>query len=382
MADKKKSGLGRGLNSIFGSDVEQFLEDIQNNGGDAPGRKEVEIPVSEIRPNPYQPRKEFEEKSLNELADSIRLHGIFTPLLVRPSVQGYELIAGERRLRAAKIAGLATVPAISVDFTDEEMMEISLLENVQRENLNPIEEAAAYESLIKRLGYTQEQLAERVGKSREYCANMLRLLMYAAGMKQGNIVIYEKKTSILQRTAEKYNATYVSEDSELYSYVSESLIPEFVRRNGIKKKCIADGLTDEEVYDVMSKEKPVFIFIDDLKDFFESAQKPSGGIGDMSGALGNLISKGKLHNIYFFGCMNVEDYGLISALKLYQPFVSVKKGMLMGASVNSQRLFAFRNIPFSETAKPLKKGNVLVVSDEDETLALKAVLPLVRRDEL
>ena len=176
MAEKKKSGLGRGLNSIFGSDVEQFLEDIQNNGGDAPGRKEVEIPAAEIRPNPYQPRKEFDEKALNELADSIRLHGIFTPLLVRPSVQGYELIAGERRLRAAKIAGLSTVPAISVEFTDEEMMEISLLENVQRENLNPIEEAAAYESLIKRLGYTQEQLAERVGKSREYCANMLRLL--------------------------------------------------------------------------------------------------------------------------------------------------------------------------------------------------------------
>ena len=176
MADKKKSGLGKGLTSIFGADVEQFLDDIQNNGGDAPGRKEVEIPISEIRANPYQPRKEFDEKSLRELADSIGVHGIFTPLLVRRSVQGYELIAGERRLRAAKLAGLTRVPAISVDFTDEEMMEISILENVQRENLNPIEEAAAYESLIKRLGYTQEKLAERVGKSREYCANMLRLL--------------------------------------------------------------------------------------------------------------------------------------------------------------------------------------------------------------
>ena len=176
MADKKKSGLGKGLTSIFGADVEQFLDDIQNNGGDAPGRKEVEIPIAEIRANPYQPRKEFDEKSLRELADSIGVHGIFTPLLVRRSVQGYELIAGERRLRAAKLAGLTRVPAISVDFTDEEMMEISILENVQRENLNPIEEAAAYESLIKRLGYTQEKLAERVGKSREYCANMLRLL--------------------------------------------------------------------------------------------------------------------------------------------------------------------------------------------------------------
>lgn len=176
MAKEKKSGLGRGLDSIFGSNVEQFLDDIQNNSTEVPGRKEVELPLKDIRPNPYQPRKEFDPKALNELADSIRLHGIFTPLLVRKSVHGYELIAGERRLRAAKIAGLETVPCISVDFTDEEMMEISILENVQREDLNPIEEAAAYESLIQRLGYTQEKLAERVGKSREYCANMLRLL--------------------------------------------------------------------------------------------------------------------------------------------------------------------------------------------------------------
>lgn len=173
---KKEPALGRGLDSIFGHDVEKFLDDIQNNATEAPGRKEVEIPVGEIRPNPYQPRKEFDEKALNELADSIRLHGIFSPLLVRKSVQGYELIAGERRLRAAKIAGLETVPAISVDFTEDQMMEISLLENIQRENLNPMEEAAAFDSLIRRLGYTQEKLAERVGKSREYCANMLRLL--------------------------------------------------------------------------------------------------------------------------------------------------------------------------------------------------------------
>ncbi len=175
MAEKKKA-LGRGLDSIFGQNVEQFLDNIQNNAADIPGRKEVEIDISEIRPNPYQPRKEFDKKALNELADSIRLHGVFTPLLVRKSVKGYELIAGERRLRAAKMAGLKRVPCIEVDFTDEEMMEISILENVQREDLNPLEEAAAYDSLVKRLGYTQEKLAERVGKSREYCANMMRLL--------------------------------------------------------------------------------------------------------------------------------------------------------------------------------------------------------------
>ena len=178
MAERKnRPGLGgRGLDAIFGTNVEQFLDDIQNNNSELPGRREVRISVDEIRPNPYQPRKEFDEGALNELADSIRTHGIFTPLLVRKSVQGYDLITGERRLRAAKIAGLDTVPAIQVDFTDEEMMEISILENVQREDLNPIEEAAAYDSLVRKLGYTQEKLAERVGKSREYCANIMRLL--------------------------------------------------------------------------------------------------------------------------------------------------------------------------------------------------------------
>ena len=176
MAEKKQKGLGRGLDSIFGSNVEQFLDDIQSSAKEAPGRREVEIAIEEIRPNPYQPRKEFDQTALNELADSIRTHGIFTPLLVRKSVSGYDLITGERRLRAAKIAGLKVVPAISVDFTEEQMMEIAILENVQREDLNAIEEATAYDSLVKKLGYTQEKLAERVGKSREYCANIMRLL--------------------------------------------------------------------------------------------------------------------------------------------------------------------------------------------------------------
>lgn len=176
MPKAKQRGLGKGLNSIFGQDVEQYLDDIQNNAAEAPGRREVKLPIEEIRPNPYQPRKEFDKKALEELSESIKTHGIFTPLLVRKSVSGYDLITGERRLRAAKMAGLKTVPAIQVEFTEEQMMEIAILENVQREDLNPIEEAAAYESLIQKLGYTQEKLAERVGKSREYCANIMRLL--------------------------------------------------------------------------------------------------------------------------------------------------------------------------------------------------------------
>ncbi|NLH63568.1 MAG: ParB/RepB/Spo0J family partition protein [Erysipelotrichaceae bacterium] len=191
MAQEKH--LGRGLNAIFGQNVEQFLDDIQNNATEVPGRREIEINISEIRPNPYQPRKEFEPKALQELADSIKTHGIFTPLLVRKSVSGYDLIAGERRLRAAKLAGLTQVPAIAVDFTEEQMMEISILENVQREDLNPIEEAAAYESLVKKLGYTQEKLAQRVGKSREYCANMMRLLKLPSEVQQ--LVIEKKLTN-------------------------------------------------------------------------------------------------------------------------------------------------------------------------------------------
>ena len=143
MVKKKTStpALGKGIDAIFGTNVEKvekFLDDLQTNNSEDSGRKEVEIPVSEIRPNPYQPRKEFDRKALDELAESIRIHGIFTPLLVRQSVSGYDLIAGERRLRAAKIAGLETVPAIVVEFTEEQMMEISILENVQREDLNPM----------------------------------------------------------------------------------------------------------------------------------------------------------------------------------------------------------------------------------------------------
>lgn len=190
---QEKNHLGRGLNAIFGQNVEQFLDDIQNNATEVPGRREIEINITDIRPNPYQPRKEFEPKALQELADSIKTHGIFTPLLVRKSVSGYDLIAGERRLRAAKLAGLTQVPAIAVDFTEEQMMEISILENVQREDLNPIEEAAAYESLVKKLGYTQEKLAERVGKSREYCANIMRLLKLPSEVQK--LVIEKKLTN-------------------------------------------------------------------------------------------------------------------------------------------------------------------------------------------
>ncbi len=172
MAEKKKK-LNKGLDAIFGGDITSLIDDIENN---TPASSQEKILLDDIRPNPYQPRKVFNEDSLNELASSIKEHGIFQPVILKKSIQGYEIVAGERRCRAAKMVGLTEVPAIIVDFTDQQMMEIALLENIQREDLNAIEEAQAYETMMDKLQLNQSQLAKRIGKSRTYITNTLRLL--------------------------------------------------------------------------------------------------------------------------------------------------------------------------------------------------------------
>lgn len=169
----KNKKLNKGLDAIFGGDITTLISDIENN---TPDSQQEKILLDEIRPNPYQPRKVFNEEALNELAVSIKEHGVFQPVILKKSIHGYEIVAGERRCRAARIAGLSDVPAIIVDFTDDQMMEIALLENIQREDLNAIEEAKAYQSLMEKLGLTQAQLGERIGKSRTYITNILRLL--------------------------------------------------------------------------------------------------------------------------------------------------------------------------------------------------------------
>ena len=175
--------LGKGLEQIFGEGIGNVLEEIQA-GKSEHSNNINEIVIEEIRLNPYQPRKVFDAEKLKELASSIKEHGVFTPILVRKSIQGYELIAGERRLRACKLVELKYIPAIILDFNDEQMMEVALLENIQRENLNIMEEANAYQQLVERLGYTQEKLAERVGKSRVYITNTLRLLKLPASVQK------------------------------------------------------------------------------------------------------------------------------------------------------------------------------------------------------
>ena len=173
MAERKK--LGKGLGSIFGDNVDEVINEINKGEKEARGER-IGIKISEIRPNPYQPRKTFDEAALKELAESIKERGVFQPVLVRKSLKGYELIAGERRMKASKMAGLKEIPAVVLDFNDADMMEVSLLENIQREDLTPIEEAQGYEQIIKKLGYTQDELAKRISKSRAYISNTLRLL--------------------------------------------------------------------------------------------------------------------------------------------------------------------------------------------------------------
>lgn len=168
--------LGKGLDAIFGDNVDQVLEEINNGEREVEGKR-FTLKISSIRPNPYQPRKNFDDESLKQLSSSIKERGIFQPILVRKSLKGYELIAGERRLKASKMAGLKEIPAVVLDGVDDkDMMEVSLLENIQREDLNPIEEAQAYDQIIKKLDYTQDELAKRVSKSRAYITNTLRLL--------------------------------------------------------------------------------------------------------------------------------------------------------------------------------------------------------------
>ena len=163
---KKTGGLGRGLDSLFADNSVDELNPSVNK-----------LRIMEIEPNRDQPRKDFDEKSLSELAESIEQHGVLQPLVVRPLTNGgYQLVAGERRWRAARIAGLTEVPVVIKELTDEEVIEIAMIENLQREDLNPLEEALGYRYMMDELNITQEQAAEKVGKSRPAVANAIRLL--------------------------------------------------------------------------------------------------------------------------------------------------------------------------------------------------------------
>lgn len=210
MNDKRKA-LGRGLEQLFNDEGLNF-DTIENSIIEEAKTNDqiVEIDLSELRANPYQPRKNFDEEALNELASSIKEHGVFQPIIVKKSIKGYEIIAGERRFRASKLAGMQTIPAIVKDFSDEEMMQIALLENLQRENLTSIEEAKAYKSIIESMNITQDELAKKVGKSRSHVTNILGLLKLPASVQ--DMVLYNKLSMGHARVLSKLNDPKIVED--------------------------------------------------------------------------------------------------------------------------------------------------------------------------
>jgi ParB family transcriptional regulator, chromosome partitioning protein len=165
-------GLGKGLDAFFPQTEAAKEEAIQD------------IKLKELRPNPYQPRKNFQKEAIEELKASILEHGILQPIVVRKSIKGYEIVVGERRFRAAKEAKLETVPAVVRELTEQQMMELAVIENLQREDLNPIEEGLAYQTLMEKLNLTQEEVAKRLGKSRPHVANHIRLLSLPANIQE------------------------------------------------------------------------------------------------------------------------------------------------------------------------------------------------------
>ena len=190
--NSKRRALGMGLEQLFNSEMLDFDQVEEKIVNETPKDEIVEVPISELMSNPYQPRKIFDEDALKELASSIKEHGVFQPIIVKKSVKGYNIIAGERRAKASQLAGLTKIPAIIRDFSDDEMMQVALLENLQREDLSAIEEAKAYKSIIESLRITQDELAKKLGKSRSHITNMLGLLRLPLSVQ--DMVLYGKLT--------------------------------------------------------------------------------------------------------------------------------------------------------------------------------------------
>ena len=202
----KRRALGRGLEELFNSEILDYSAVEEKIVNETSKDEITMIPLSELRSNPYQPRKIFDETALEELASSIKEHGVFQPIIVKKSIKGYEIIAGERRVKASLMAGNTEIPAIIRDFNDTQMMEIALLENLQRENLTSIEEATAYKKLQETLSLTQEELAKRLGKSRSHITNMLGLLNLPDKIQEdiSNKKIYMGHARVLSKLDNKY----------------------------------------------------------------------------------------------------------------------------------------------------------------------------------
>lgn len=241
--NNRRKALGRGLEELFNNEPMNYSSIEEKIIEETPKEEIIEIPLSQLRSNPYQPRKNFDEKALQELADSIKEHGVFQPIIAKKSIKGYEIIAGERRVKASELAGKEIIPAIVRDFSDNDMMEIALLENLQRENLNALEEAMAYKKLLEELSLTQEQLAQRLGKSRSHITNMLGILNLPEEVK--DMIMDEKLTMSHARVLSKMEdpvkikelaERIVMENLSVRQIENISLDSLYAKKNKIKKR--------------------------------------------------------------------------------------------------------------------------------------------------
>jgi len=231
MENKK---LGRGLEQLFSS-TPLDLESMEKSIVETTKESDIlELNLDELRSNPYQPRTHFDEEALNELAESIKEYGVIQPIIVKKSIKGYYIVAGERRARASKLAGLTKIPAILRDFTDEEMMEIGLLENIQRENLNIMEEAIAYKKIIESLNLTQDELSKKVGKSRSHITNIIGLLRLPDEVQQ--LVLKNELSMAHARVLSK-----LSSDDEIISMAKDII------KNKIPVHSLEDMTKSEDV---------------------------------------------------------------------------------------------------------------------------------------
>ena len=280
--EQKKKALGKGLEELFSSEVLDF-DTFESNIMETAEENDIkEIPVSEIRPNPYQPRKTFNDEALNELAESIKNYGVFQPIIVKKGLRGYDLIAGERRLRASKIAGLTKIPAIVKEFTDDEMREISLLENIQRENLTAIELAWAYKGIIDNLDIRQEDLAQKIGKSRSHVTNTLGLLNLPKSVQEmilnGDISMGHAR--VLSKMDDDDEVIKLA-DRIVHENISVHELEDISKKDDIKKRMpinkrinnnnynysqVEDGLRDLLGTNVKINDKKISIYFENVND--------------------------------------------------------------------------------------------------------------------
>lgn len=256
METNKRKALGKGLEQLFSNEslysgpIDPIEEIVENT----PKEDIVDIKLSELRSNPYQPRQKFDQEKLVELANSIKEYGVLEPIIVTKSIKGYEIVAGERRKKASELAGLETIPAIIKEFTDSEMMQIALLENIQRENLTAIEEAEAYSNLLKVLNVTQEELANKIGKSRSYITNMVGLLNLPESVKNDILhgLISAGHAKILSKLENDELVTELAEKIKL-NHLSVRELEEIVQNPGYKRKNAIVKIKNDNTYNYVEE---------------------------------------------------------------------------------------------------------------------------------